>query len=109
MNILDNTAKQPSLPPLVKGSTTYKLIVPRKVEEKIRYLCRKFPTLEWSGILFTSYTGNFEDGSLVITCQDLYPMDLGSATFTDFKMDETVAGYIAENIDLFGCDMNLIH
>ena len=111
MNIPDNTVKaqQPSLPPLVKGSTTYKLKVPRKVEEKIRYLCRKFPTLEWSGILFTSYEGNFEDGSLVITCQDLYPMDLGTSTYTDFKMDETVAGYIAENINLFGCDMNLIH
>jgi hypothetical protein len=94
---------------LVKGTTTYKIIVPQKVEEKIRYLCRKFPTLEWSGILFTSYEGNFEDGSLVITCQDLYPMDLGTSTYTDFKMDETVAGYIAENIDLFGCDMNLIH
>jgi len=83
--------------------------VPRKVEEKIRYLCRKFPTLEWSGVLFTTHEGSFEKGDLVITCQDLYPMDLGSATFTDFKMDETVAGYIAENIDLFGCDMNLIH
>lgn len=72
-------------------------------------MCRKFPTLEWSGVLFTSYEGNFEDGSLVITCQDLYPMDLGTSTYTDFKMDETVAGYIAENIDLFGCDMNLLH
>lgn len=60
-------------------------------------------------MLFTSYEGSFEDGSLVITCQDLYPMDLGSATFTDFKMDESVAGYIAENFDLFACDMNLIH
>jgi hypothetical protein len=36
-------------------------------------------------------------------------MDLGTSTYTDFKIDETVAGYIAENIDLFGCDMNLIH
>lgn len=89
--------------------TTYKLFVPRKVEEKIRYLCRKFPTLEWSGILFTTHEGNFEDGSLKITCQDIYPMDLGSSTYTEFKTDETVAGYIAENIDLFTCDMNLIH
>ena len=116
MNIQDNSGKaltkatvQPSLPPLVKGSSTYKIIVPKKVEEKIRYLCRKFPTLEWSGILFTSYEGNFEDGSLVITCQDLYPMDLGTSTYTEFRTDETVAGYIAENIDLFGCDMSLIH
>ena len=101
--------QQPSLPPLVKGSTTYKLKVPRKVEEKIRYLIRKFPSTEWSGVLFYTHTGKFEDGSLEIHCQDIYPMDLGTGTFTDFKMDETVVGYIAENIDLFGCDTGLCH
>ena len=85
------------------------MIVPKKVEEKIRYLCRKFPTLEWSGVLFTTHEGNFEDGNLVITCQDIHPMDLGSPGFTQFKMDETVAGYIADNIELFDCDINLIH
>ena len=94
---------------MVKGSTTYKLIVPRKVEEKIRYLIRKFPSTEWSGVLFYTHTGKFEDGSLEIQCQDIYPMDLGTGTFTDFKMDESVVGYIAENIDLFGCDMGLVH
>ena len=36
-------------------------------------------------------------------------MDLGTGTFTDFKMDESVVGYIAENIDLFGCDTGLVH
>ena len=36
-------------------------------------------------------------------------MDLGTSTFTDFKMDESVVGYIAENIDLFGCDTGLVH
>ena len=101
--------QQPSLPPLVKGSTTYKLFVPRKVEEKIRYLIRKFPSTEWSGVLFYSHTGKFEDGSLEIHCEDIYPMDLGTGTFTDFKMDETVVGYIAENIELFGCETGLCH
>ena len=85
------------------------MIIPRKVEEKIRYLCRKFPTLEWSGVLFTSYKGKFEDGSLVITCEDIYPMDLGSPGFTEFKMDETVSSYMADNIELFECDCQLIH
>lgn len=85
------------------------MVIPKKVEEKIRYLCRKFPTLEWSGVLFTSYKGKFEDGSLTITCEDIYPMDLGSSGFTQFKMDETVAGYMAENIELFDCDINLLH
>lgn len=103
------TIQQPSLPPLIKGSTTYKLVVPQKVEEKIRYLIRKFPSTEWSGVLFYTHTGKFEDGSLEIHCQDIYPMDLGTGTFTDFKMDESVVGYIAENIDLFGCDIGLVH
>ena len=97
------------LPQLIKGSSTYKLIVPAKVEEKIRYLQRKYPSTEWSGVLFTTHEGNFEDGNLVITCQDIYPMDLGNATFTEYKMDETVAGFMAENIELFNCDLGLIH
>ena len=101
--------KQPSLPPLIKGSASYKLFVPRNVEEKIRYLIRKFPSTEWSGVLFYSHTGSFEKGDLEIHCQDIFPMDLGSGTFTDFKMDESVVGYIAENIDLFGCDTGLVH
>ena len=100
---------QQNLPPLVKMSSTYKMIIPKKVEEKIRYLCRKFPNLEWSGILFTSYTGSFETNDLVITCEDIYPMDLGSSGFTEFNMDENVAGYIADNIELFDCDLALVH
>lgn len=98
-----------SLPALVKMSSTYKIVVPANVEAKIRYLLRKYPHTEWSGILFTSHEGTFEDNNLVITCQDLYPMDLGDATFTQFKMSEDVAGYLADNMNLFGCDMGLIH
>lgn len=93
----------------MKESATFKLLVPKKVEEKIRYLCRKFPSLEWSGILFYTHTGNFEDNNLEIHCEDIYPMDLGSATFTTFKNDETIASYIADNIELFNCDMGLVH
>lgn len=97
------------LPPLSKQQDTYKIHIPKSVEEKIRYLCRKFPTLEWSGILFYTHTGSFEENNLEIHCQDIYPMDLGSSTFTEFKNDESVAGYIADNIELFDCDMGLIH
>ncbi len=108
MEIQSNKEAQ-NLPQLIKQPTTYKLNIPKKVEEKIRYLCRKFPSLEWSGILFTTHEGHFEDGSLTITCHDIYPMDLGSATFTSFKMDASVASYVAENMELFDCDMQLVH
>ena len=59
--------------------------------------------------MFTKHTGNFEDNNLVITCEDIYPMDLGNATYTEYKMDETVASYMADNIELFECDLNLVH
>lgn len=97
------------MPQLVKGSATYKLIIPENVEEKIRYLLRKFPSTEWSGVLFTTHEGTFENNDLVITCKDIYPMDLGNATFTEFKMNEDVAAYMAENIDLFNCELQLVH
>lgn len=85
------------------------MYVPRKVEEKIRYLIRKFPHTEWSGILFYKHTGTFEDNDLKITCEDIYPMDLGTSGWTEFKMTPDVTAYIAENIELFDCDMGLVH
>ena len=97
------------LPLLIKQSATYKLFVPRKVEEKIRYLIRKYPHTEWSGVLFYRHTGSFENGSLEIHCEDIYPMDLGSSGWTEFQMTSDVTSYIADNIDLFDCDTGLIH
>ena len=90
MSITVNTQVTPqeNLPQLIKQSSTYRLFVPKKVEEKIRYLIRKFPNTEWSGVLFIKHTGSFEEGNLVITCEDLYPMDLGTTGWTEFKMNE---------------------
>lgn len=85
------------------------MIVPKKVEEKIRYLLRKFPHTEWSGVLFVVHEGTFENNDLIITCQDIYPMDLGNAVYTEFNMNEDVAAYMADNIDLFNCELMLIH
>ena len=109
MNTISNTEETKKLPQLVKRSSIYKLIVPENVEEKIRYLLRKFPSTEWSGVLFVTHQGSFENNDLVITCKDIYPMDLGNATFTEFTMNEDVAAYMSENIDLFDCDLQLIH
>lgn len=97
------------MPPLVKQSAIYKLIVPEKVEEKIRYLISKFPHTEWSGVLFYKYTGSFEENNLVLTCEDIYPMDLGTAGFTEFKMTPEVSHYIAQNIELFDCEIGNVH
>ena len=36
-------------------------------------------------------------------------MDLGTSGWTEFKMNEDVTAYMAENIELFDCDMSLCH
>lgn len=60
-------------------------------------------------MLFYTHTGSFENNDLVITCQDIFPMDLGTAGWTEFKMSEDVTAYMADNIELFDCETGLIH
>jgi len=84
--------------------------VPAETERKIRYLQAKFPSTEWSGVLFFTYEGSFENGDLAITVQDIYPMDLGNATYTDYFMSPDVTAYIASNMEkLWDCQLGLVH
>lgn len=86
------------------------MIIPVGVEKKIRYLQNKYPSTEWSGVLFYTYEGSFKNKDLVITCVDIFPMDLGTSTYTEFEISPEVTAYIAGNVDtLFGCEMALIH
>jgi len=101
--------KLPSLVKMPPSSSKYKLVIPKKVEDKIRYLQCKFPNTEWSGVLFYTYEGSFET-ELTFTCQDIYPMDLGNATFTEFRMSEDISSYVAQNMEeLWDCKIGLVH
>lgn len=83
-------------------NTSYSLHIPASVESKIRYLCSTFPNNEWSGVLFYSVSGSFENGDLSLTCVDIYPMNIGSATFTEYSDSDTadIASYIAQHEEL---------
>lgn len=67
------------------------------VEEKIRYMCNKYPTKEWSGVLFYKATGSFERENLTLTTVDLLVLDLGSSTFTEYPNHPEIAYFMAEN------------
>lgn len=95
--------------PVTRSTTTYKMVIPREIEEKIRYICRKVWKDEWSGILFYTVEGSFKDGSLIIKCRDIYVMDIGSVTYTEFDMSPDVVSYMANNSELLDCQMGLIH
>ena len=95
--------------PLIQKPSSYKMIISDKVESKIRYVCQRIWKDEWSGTLFYTVSGNFEDGSLTVRCEDIYLMDIGSAAYTEFDMSPEVIGYMAENVELLDYQMGLIH
>lgn len=77
-------------------SFTPSLKISLLVEEKIRYMCNKYPTKEWSGVLFYKATGSFERETLVLTTVDLLVLDLGSSTFTEYPNHPEIAYFMAE-------------
>lgn len=95
--------------PLYKRSDiTFKMVIPEEVERKIRLLCREIHNIEWSGVLFYDITGTFEDHNLVIICKDVYQMDIGNGTYTEYTMNPSVATYMLDH-DLMGCYQGHIH
>ena len=93
---------------LIDRHSTYKLIIPELVQKKIREWCYNFPTKEWSGTLFYTVEGAFEDGSLVFTCRDIYISDIGSQAYTEFDHTADIVSYQAQN-DLLDCFCGLCH
>lgn len=110
-NFNNQTSKTPELLPLVQGSEEkFELILTEELLDKIKYLCAEFPTREWSGVLFYNFEGdvsNIED--LKLTAFDLYPLDLGTATYTEFSHSADFAGYIARHPELMDARQGLIH
>lgn len=91
------------------GTYNYKLIIPSEVENKIRYACQKSWNTEWSGTLFFTHEGSFENNDLIIKCVDIYIMDVGTQAYTEFDMNPDVISYMCDNPDLLDCQMGLIH
>ena len=97
-----------TLPQLVEKKSSFRLTVERSLEKQIRFLCDKLPHNEFSGTLFYTVTGTFEDNNLHIHAKDFYLQDIGSGAFTEFKNDASLVTYMIEH-DLLDCYMGLIH
>ena len=91
------------------GTYNYKLIIPVDVERKIRFACQKVWSTEWSGTLFFTHEGSFENNDLVIRCVDIYIMDIGTQAYTEFDMNPDVIAYMTEHPELLDCQLGLIH
>ena len=77
---------------------------------KIKYLCNKISQVEWSGVLFYSLKGNIKKASkMVCVVEDILPMDMGSAAYTEYSFDDRVVTFLQEEEERFDWHIGHIH
>ena len=76
------------------------LIIPKNVEEKIRYLCNQVHDREWSGTLFYTAEGSFEDKTFKATCLDICVMDIGNTVTTVVTDSPDIVTYRIDHPEL---------
>lgn len=66
-----------------------RLKIDSSVDDKIKFLCKTFPELEWSGRVFYRVEGTISNPTeMCITCVDLVPLNVGTKTYTSYTWEE---------------------
>lgn len=71
-----------------------------ELEQKVRYYLDKFPDIEYSGTLFYTVEGSFENDDLVINAFDFLLQDIGTSGYTEFYQSPDVIHYMVEHPEL---------
>lgn len=72
--------------------------MPQNILQLIQFLCSRIAKVEWSGVLFYSVQGDITNPSeMVLTIEDILPMNKGTAAYTEYSFDERVIDYMMEN------------
>jgi hypothetical protein len=74
--------------------------MPIEVFHQIQYLCKNIPKVEWSGALFYTTEGSIEKpGTFKITLKTILPLDMGSAAYTEYHLDDRFIDFIEEDFE----------
>jgi hypothetical protein len=74
--------------------------MPIEVLHQIQYLCKLIPKVEWSGALFYTTEGSIEKPeTFQITLKTILPLDMGSAAYTEYNLDERFMDFIEEDFE----------
>jgi len=74
--------------------------MPIEVLHQIQYLCKLIPKVEWSGALFYTTEGSIEKPeTFEITLKTILPLDMGSAAYTEYNLDERFMDFIEEDFE----------
>ena len=77
--------------------------MPNEVLNKIKYLCKEIPKVEWSGILLYEVKGSIKQPTkMEIILRDIIPMNKGTQAYTEYQFNEKKrdsSGYADRHID----------
>ncbi len=93
---------------LIKNAQSYNVIIENILESKIRFICSKLHNTEWSGIVFWTKTGSFEENNIEFRAHDFLLLDVGDTVSTAFDMTPQVIGYMTKH-NLIGSFIGLLH
>lgn len=84
--------------------------IPQDMVDKIKYLCKSIPKVEWSGVLFYEVIGSIKDtANMKIILKDILMMDIGTSGYTSFEWDEDVVNYQMDNPEAMEWKIGHIH
>lgn len=90
--------------------TQIKVIMPKKVLDQIKYLCRNISEVEWSGVLYYNIEGSIKNPeNLVLTLEEILPLHKGTSGYTEYEFGEAFVEHMMENEHLDNCKMGHIH
>ena len=94
----------------VASKQTIKTVVTTDVYNKMKYLCEKISAVEWSGVLFYTVEGSIKDPeNMVITMQNILPLDKGTSGYTEYTLDERLTDFLMDNPSHLGYKIGHIH
>lgn len=64
------------------------VLITQKLQDQITYLCKEVWNDEWSGMLFYETEGDFGKEGFKITAQELFPLDIGTQTYTEYQTSD---------------------
>jgi len=83
---------------------TLKLIMPEKVLNQIKYLCKEIPRVEWSGVLYYNVEGSIKDPTnIIITLEEILPLHKGTVSYTEYEFGTAFVEHMMENEHLEKC------
>lgn len=91
-----------------KPYPVYRLVLSEFAYGKIDYICKSIANTEWSGVLFYTVEGSFDNGSLVINGVDIHIMNIGDSVYTSYDTSPEIISYMTDN-NLLDCQIGLIH